>query len=245
MKKERIDKLLHEQGFADSLIKAKALVMSGVVLADEKRIEKASELFTPEVQIRIKGESDESRYVSRGGLKLEKALSEFNICIDTYVCLDIGSSTGGFTDCLLRSGAKKVTAIDAGTNQIVWRLRNDPRVEVRENTNARHLTANDFDENFDLAVIDVSFISLKKIIPVIISLLKESGRMIALIKPQFEVGKGEVGKGGIVRETEKHERIISEINECAIKCGLRVSGVIESPILGAGGNKEFLALYER
>lgn len=245
MKKERIDKLLQERCFADSLAKAQALVMSGVVLVDEKRIEKASETFPPDIRIRIKGDTAESRYVSRGGLKLEKALASFHICPSEYVCLDIGSSTGGFTDCLLKSGAKKVVAIDSGTNQLVWSLRNDHRVEVRENTNARNLTIENFNESFDLIVIDVSFISLKKIIPAMIPLLKKNGKIISLIKPQFEVKRGEVGKGGVVRENEKHDRVISEINDFVITLGLRASGVIESPILGAEGNKEFLALYER
>lgn len=245
MKKERIDKLLYEQGFADSKSKATALVMSGVVLANEKRVEKPSESFPPGMLIRIKGETAASRYVGRGGLKLEKALSEFHICPDEYVCLDVGSSTGGFTDCLLQNGAKKVVAVDAGTNQLVWSLRTDSRVDVRENTNARSLKPGDFGETFDLIVIDVSFISLTKIVPALVPLLMESGRIISLIKPQFEVRKGEVGIGGIVRESEKHERVVAEINECAVSLGLKVSGLAESPILGAGGNKEFLALYER
>ena len=209
MKKERIDKLLHDRGFADSPAKARALVMSGAVLADEKRVEKASEAFLPEISIRIKGETAASKYVGRGGLKLEKALSKFYIRPNGYVCLDVGSSTGGFTDCLLQSGAKKVMAVDSGTNQLVWSLRTDARVEVRENTNARGLKPEDFAGQFDLIVIDVSFISLTKIIPAMIPLLVESGRIIALIKPQFEVRKGEVGEGGIVRESEKHERIIA------------------------------------
>lgn len=245
MRKERIDKLLLEQGFADSQAKANALVMSGVVLADEKRVQKPSETFPPCVLIRIKGETAASRYVGRGGLKLEKALSDFHIRPDGYVCLDIGSSTGGFTDCLLQNGARKVVAVDAGTNQLVWSLRNDARVDVCENTNARSLKPDDFAELFDLIVIDVSFISLTKIIPATIPLLKEGGIIISLIKPQFEVRRGEVGAGGIVRESEKHQRVVAEVNDCALSLDLKVSGLIESPILGAEGNKEFLALYER
>jgi len=245
VKKERIDKLLHETGFADSLNIAQALVMSGVVLADEKRVEKPSETFSPDIEIRIKGETAASRYVGRGGLKLENALLEFHICPSGYLCLDIGSSTGGFTDCLLQNGARKVVAVDVGTNQLVWGLRNDDRVEVRENTNARHLMPEDFKEKFDLIVIDVSFISLTRIIPRAMPLLAVNGRIIPLIKPQFEVAKGEVGDGGIVRETEKHDRVVSELNAFAVSLGLRVSGIIESPIRGAEGNKEFLALYER
>ena len=245
MKKERIDKLLHERGFADSRTKAQALVMSGVVLVDEKRVEKPSQAFPPESQIRIKGESAESRFVGRGGLKLEAALNTFHIRPDGYVCLDVGSSTGGFTDCLLQNGAARVVAVDAGTNQMAWKLRNDPRVDVRENTNARGLKPEDFDALFDLIVMDVSFISVTKILPALVPLLNPGGRIIALIKPQFEVGKGEVGKGGIVREPEKHERVIAEINDFALSIGLSNGGLIDSPILGAEGNKEFLALYER
>ena len=158
--------------------------------------------------------------------------------------LDVGASTGGFTDCLLQNGAKKVFCVDVGTNQLVWKLRNDERVEARENTNARHLKPEDFDEKFDLIVMDVSFISVTKILPALLPLLSENGKIIILIKPQFEVGKGEVGKGGIVRDAEKHERVVSEVNEFAEKIGLKVSGLIDSPILGAEGNKEFLVLYE-
>ncbi len=245
MKKQRIDKLLVDLGFAESFAKAQALVMSGVVLVDEKRIEKPSQEVVGSENIRIKGESPESKYVGRGGLKLEKALQEFHIQPSECVCLDIGASTGGFTDCLLQNGAKKVITIDVGTNQIAWKLRNDDRVEVRENTNARFLKSEDFSEKFNLIVMDVSFISVTKIIPALIPLIKETGKIIVLIKPQFEVIKGEVGKGGIVRETEKHERVVNEVNDFAENIGLKVLNVIDSPILGAEGNREFLALYEK
>lgn len=244
MKKERIDNLLVQFGFADSLEKAKAIVMAGIVIVNNNRVEKPSETFSREAKIRIKGASAENKFVGRGGLKLEKALKEFHIRPSGYVCLDVGASTGGFTDSLLQNGAKNVIAVDAGTNQIDWKLRNDPRVEVRENTNARYLKLEDFAEKFDLIVVDVSFISVKKIISALVSLLKENGKIIVLIKPQFEVGKAEVGVGGIVRETEKHERVIREVSSFAEFCGLKNSGVIESPITGAEGNKEFLALYE-
>ena len=243
MKKERIDKLLMQSGFADSLAKAQALVMAGVVLVNEQRVGKASETFPNDAKIRIKGDSPEAKFASRAGLKLEKALLEFQIDVTDSVCLDIGASTGGFTDCLLQNGAKKVVAIDSGTNQLVWKLRQDSRVEVRENTNARYLKSEDFAEKFDLAVMDVSFISATKIIGAIVPLLPENGKFVVLIKPQFEVGKNEVGKGGIVRETEKHERVIVEVNTFAENCGLKIRGVIESPIYGADGNKEFLACY--
>ena len=245
MKKERIDKLLHDLGFADSRTKAKALVMAGSVLVDEKRVEKSSETFAPDASIRIKGNTPESKFVGRGGLKLQEALRYFDIRPAGYVCIDVGSSTGGFTDCLLQKGADKIFAVDVGTNQLVWSLRTDPRVQVLENTNARNLATADFNVKFDLAVMDVSFISVTKLLPVLLRLLRDDGRIITLIKPQFEVGKGEVGKGGIVRESEKHERVVNEINKFAEGIGLLVVGMVESPILGAGGNKEFLALYEK
>jgi len=245
MKKERIDKLLLEGGFAESRAKAQALVMAGVVLVDEKRVAKPSETYGPEALIRIKGDTAESKYVGRGGLKVEKALEEFGIDPAGYICLDVGASTGGFTDCLLQNGAAKVVAIDVGTNQLAWKLRSDPRVDSRENVNARALTPDDFEGPFDLIVMDVSFISVTKILPVLVPLLAKAGRIIVLIKPQFEVGKGEVGKGGIVKDPAQHERVVRKVSEFAVGCGLRVGGVIDSPILGAEGNKEFLALYER
>ena len=235
--------MLFERGFAESRVKAQAMVMAGVVLVDEKRAEKASDTFPPEANIRIKGDSPESRYVSRGGLKLEAAFRDFQVDPTGFVCLDIGASTGGFTDCLLQHGAARVVAVDAGTNQLVWKLREDPRVEVHEKTNARVLQPGDFPAQFDLIVMDVSFISVTKIIPVLPPLLKDNGRVIILIKPQFEVGKGEVGKGGIVREREKHERVVKEVNASTEEHGLTPMGVINSPITGAEGNKEFLGLY--
>lgn len=243
MKKERIDKLLADLGFAESRAKAQAMIMAGTVLVDEKRVSKPSELFTSDAPIRIKGQGPDSRYVGRGGLKLEAALTEFGIYPVGFACLDVGSSTGGFTDCLLQHGAASVVAVDVGTNQLAWKIRNDPRVEVRENTNARSLTFSDFGRRFDLIVMDVSFISATKILSVLPGLLTDSGKIIVLIKPQFEVGKGEVGKGGIVREAEKQERVVSEVNAFAEGLGLRVIGTIESPITGAEGNREFLSCY--
>ncbi len=244
MKKERIDKLLVSNGFAESRAKAQAMVMAGTVLVNERRVDKASESFYGGETIRIKGDSPETRFVGRGGLKLEKALERFNICPNEYVCLDVGSSTGGFTDCLLQNGARKVYAVDAGTNQLVWKLRNDPRVEVRENVNARYLSRADFAEQFDLIVMDVSFISVTKILGALILLLKQTGKIIVLIKPQFEVGRGEAAKGGIVRDPEKHTEVVSKVNEFAAGIGLKASEAVDSPILGADGNKEFLVLYE-
>jgi len=243
MKKLRIDRLLVESGIAETEAKAKALVMSGVVIVDNKRVEKPSEIFVRDKTIRLKGEEDRIKFVGRGGLKLEKALDVFNICVSGYVCLDIGASTGGFTDCLLQNGAKKIYAVDAGTNQLVWKLRNDERVVVREKTNARYLEPEDFDDKFDLIVIDVSFISIRKLFSAIKPLMRPEGKIIALIKPQFEVGRDEVEKGGVVRDNKKHEQVIIEINTFANKIGFQVEGITDSPILGAAGNKEFLVKY--
>jgi len=245
MKKQRIDKLLVEKGIAESALRAQALVMSGVVLVDEKRAEKPSDSFPADAIVRIKGESAASRYVGRGGVKLEAALREFAIDPTGFICLDIGASTGGFTDCLLQHGATRIVTIDSGTNQLAWKIRDDRRVDVREKTNARSLRPIDFDSKFDLIVIDVSFISVTRIIPALPPLLADRGSVVILIKPQFEVRKGEVGPGGIVKEPEKHQRVVNEINSFAARSGFLTAGVIESPILGAEGNKEFLGLYEK
>jgi 23S rRNA (cytidine1920-2'-O)/16S rRNA (cytidine1409-2'-O)-methyltransferase len=246
MRRERIDKLLVERGFAESRTKAQALVMSGVVLVDDQRIEKPSDLVTSNSEIRIKGTDNlASRYVGRGGLKLEAALREFSINPQGMVCLDVGASTGGFTDCLLQHGARRVVAVDVGHNQIDWRLRTDPRVEVREGVNARYLKEEDFNEHFELIVMDVSFISATRVIPALVPLLTPTGGLITLIKPQFEVGKGEVGSGGIVRDPEKRNRVVQEVNDCARELGLELLGLIESPIHGADGNVEFLVHYQK
>lgn len=244
MKRERIDKLLVERGLAESRTKAQAMVMAGVVLVNEQRVEKSSDQFLSDSQIRIKHADDPtSRYVGRGGLKLEAALRQFQIDVRGFVCLDVGASTGGFTDCLLQHGAERVFAIDVGHNQIDWRLRNDPRVEVREGLNARYLQPADFPARFDLIVIDVSFISVVKILPSVVSLLKPFGSIVVLIKPQFEVGRGEVGSGGVVRDEEKRIKAVDSVNEFALTLGLKIEGTIESPITGAEGNIEYLAHY--
>ncbi|MEP6912555.1 MAG: TlyA family RNA methyltransferase [bacterium] len=244
MKHERVDKLLVERGLAESRTKAQALVMAGLVLVNEQRINKPSDLVAPDAELRVKGGDDPaSRYVGRGGVKLEAALREFQINVEGLTCLDVGASTGGFTDCLLQHGARKVISIDVGHNQIDWRLRTDSRVEVREGVNARYLKPDDFPTRFELVVMDVSFISATKILPAIVPILTDTGQLITLIKPQFEVGKGEVGKGGIVRDPQKHLRVIDEVNRVAQDLGLQTSSVIESPIHGADGNVEFLARY--
>jgi 23S rRNA (cytidine1920-2'-O)/16S rRNA (cytidine1409-2'-O)-methyltransferase len=244
LKRERIDKLLVEQGLAESRTKAQAMIMAGVVLVNEQRVEKPSEQFASDSQIRIKHADDPtSRYVGRGGLKLEAALNKFQIDARGAVCLDVGASTGGFTDCLLQNGAAKVFAIDVGHNQIDWRLRNDPRVEIRERVNARYLQPQDFPTKFDLIVIDVSFISVRKILPAVVALLKPGASLVVLIKPQFEVGRADVGSGGIVRDEQKRIRAVHFVSETASTLGLRAEGVTESPITGAEGNVEYLAHY--
>jgi len=246
VRRERIDKLLVELGLAESRTKAQAMVMSGVVLVDEQRVDKPSEQFPTDSQIRVKRADDAaSRFVGRGGLKLEAALKTFQIDVKGLTCLDVGASTGGFTDCLIQYGAAKVFAIDVGHNQIDWRLRQDPRVEVREGVNARFLVPQDFPVQFQLAVMDVSFISATKVLPAIAPLLTDLGRLILLIKPQFEVGRGEIGSGGIVRDPDKRSRVVKEINNFAASIGLKNIDVIESPIQGMEGNVEFLSLYER
>ncbi|HVG30666.1 MAG TPA: TlyA family RNA methyltransferase [Pyrinomonadaceae bacterium] len=246
MKRERIDRLLVERGLAESRTRAQALVMAGVVIVGERRVEKPSETYAPDAPVRVRGADDPAaRYVGRGGLKLEAALEAFRLDVRDAVCLDVGASTGGFTDCLLQRGARRVTALDVGHNQIDYRLRTDPRVEVREGVNARHLAPEDFDERFDLVVMDVSFISATKVLPALVPLMKEGGALVVLVKPQFEVGKGEVGKGGVVRDPSQHARVVAEVNRAAESLGLVARGVVDSPILGAEGNKEFLALYGR
>lgn len=244
MRRERIDKLLVERGLAESRTKAQAMVMAGVVLVNEQRVEKPSDQFVPDAQIRVKRADDPtSRYVGRGGLKLEAALREFQLDVRGLICLDVGASTGGFTDCLLQNGAAKVFAIDVGHNQIDWRLRNDPRVEVREGVNARYVQPDDFPCSFDLVVIDVSFISVVKILPSVVPLLQPHASMVVLIKPQFEVGRGEVGSGGVVRDEQKRLRAVAEVNEFASTLGLKIEKTIESPIQGTEGNVEYLAHY--
>jgi len=238
MSKERLDKILVGRGLAESRTRAQALILAGQVLVHEQRVDKPGQLIDSEEEIRIKGETP--RYASRGGLKLEAALSEFNIDPNGKTAIDIGASTGGFTDCLLQHGAARVWAVDVGHNQLVWRLRQDPRVVVLENVNARNLDPDLFPVRFDLATVDVSFISLSKILPALRPCLSDSADCVALIKPQFEVGKGEVGRGGIVTDVAKHRRVLHETKDMALSIGLYPVALIESPILGAEGNKEFL-----
>lgn len=239
--KERLDKLLVTRGLADTRTKAQALILAGQVFSGQQRLDKAGQLVALDAPLAVK---ETMPFVGRGGLKLAAALDHFQIEAAGKVCLDIGASTGGFTDCLLQRGAARVVAVDVGHGQIDWKLRQDARVEVRENINARYLTREDFSERFDLVVMDVSFISLTKILPVVPPLLDSSAFVLALIKPQFEVGRAEVGKGGIVRDEVAQQRVVEEIVQFAASIGLHSRGVIDSPILGADGNREFLACFE-
>ncbi|GAK59134.1 hemolysin A [Candidatus Vecturithrix granuli] len=236
--KERLDKLVCERGLAESREQAKRLILAGLVLVNAQKIDKAGTLIPEDADIRLLGQ--EHPYVGRGGLKLEKALHEFQIDPTGKVAIDVGASTGGFTDCLLQHGAKKVYAVDVGYGQLAWKLLNNPRVIPRERTNVRYLTPEDFPEQMDMAVIDLSFISITKILEPIQRLLKPRADVIALVKPQFEVGKGEVGKGGIVKSPEKHQRVLQEVREYAERLGFEFKGMLESPIKGAKGNTEFL-----
>jgi 23S rRNA (cytidine1920-2'-O)/16S rRNA (cytidine1409-2'-O)-methyltransferase len=238
MPKDRLDKLIVERGLAESRTRAQALILAGQVLVAEQRADKPGQMVDTALEIRIKGEMP--RYVSRGGLKLEAALREFQIDPTNQTCIDIGASTGGFTDCLLQHGAARVWAIDVGHNQLVWKLRQDPRVIVLEGQNARDLDPEQFTEPLTLATIDVIFISLKKVLPALADCLADGAAIIALVKPQFEVGRGEVGKHGVVTEPRKHRRVLIDVAKAAALLKLRPIDVIQSPILGAEGNREFL-----
>ena len=242
MTKQRLDKLMVERGLAPSREKAQALIMAGQVVVGDHAVDKSGHQVPLDVEIRIKG--DVLPYVSRGGLKLKKALDQFGIDVSGLVAIDVGASTGGFTDCLLQGGALKVFAVDVGHGQLAWKLQQDPRVVNIEKTNIRYLTPDQLGAVPDLAVIDASFISLSKVLPPTLALLKPGGRIIALIKPQFEVGKGEVGKGGIVRDPAAHQKVIDDVSSMAQELGLSVAGVCESPITGADGNREFLIVLD-
>jgi 23S rRNA (cytidine1920-2'-O)/16S rRNA (cytidine1409-2'-O)-methyltransferase len=234
--KVRIDRLLTESGLVESRHKAQALVMAGRVLVDGLVVDKAGKEVDSESRITIK---EALRYVSRGGLKLEGALDGFSIDVTGLKVLDCGSSTGGFTDCLLKRGAEGVVAVDVGRGLLDSKLRDDDRVKVIEGRNIRYLEPEEVGEELDLAVIDVSFISLTKVLPRVKGFLREKGEILALVKPQFEVGKGEVGKGGIVKDPEKHRRVIEGLKVFSLELNLSPLGVTESPIKGAKGNKEF------
>jgi 23S rRNA (cytidine1920-2'-O)/16S rRNA (cytidine1409-2'-O)-methyltransferase len=237
-KKVRLDQLLVQKDLAESREKARAMIMAGVVEVDHVRVDKPGHLVSSSAPVTVK--EVYPPYVSRGGIKLKAALDQFGVDVRDKTILDVGSSTGGFTDCLLQSGAGRVIAVDVGYGQLHWKLRNDPRVTVLERTNIRYLEPGDIGETLDGAVIDVSFISLRLVVPAVSQHLGEGRFIIALVKPQFEVGKGQVGKGGVVRDPELHERVLSELNRFFESLGWSVSGCIASPILGPKGNKEFL-----
>ncbi|OGQ51475.1 MAG: hypothetical protein A2W66_08180 [Deltaproteobacteria bacterium RIFCSPLOWO2_02_56_12] len=236
-KRERLDKLLVERGLVASREEGRSRILAGEVLVDDQPLAKAGSLVDSNALIRMKGKS--LPYVSRGGVKLEKALQEFSIEVGDKVVLDVGASTGGFSDCLLAHGARRVYAVDVGYGQLDWKLRNDPRVVVLEKRNIRYLEGEELSDPPQIATIDVSFISLRLVLPKVQKLLTPYGEIVALIKPQFEVGKGKVGKGGVVRSGEEHRRVIEEIKEAAVALKLEVRGVTESPLLGPKGNREF------
>ncbi|MFO7554223.1 MAG: TlyA family RNA methyltransferase [Desulfobacterales bacterium] len=235
--KKRLDLVILEKGFVRSRQRAKALIMAGKVLVNNHVVDKPGSIVLSDDDIVLKGK--DHRYVSRGGLKLEKALQVLGVDITGFVCLDIGASTGGFTDCLLQHGASHVYAVDVGYGQLAWELRQDPRVVVIERTNIRYMQPEAVPQLVDLITIDVSFISLKKVVPEVVKFLKKGARILALIKPQFEVGKGNVGKGGVVQAPELHNDVIENLSDFFLNIHLVREFVIPSPILGPKGNREF------
>ena len=239
----RIDRLLFERGLAESREKAQAMIFAGQILVNNQKLDKAGALVPGDADIRILGET--LPYVSRGGLKLAAALKEFGVVANGKIALDVGASTGGFTDCLLQNGATKVYAVDVGYGQMAWKIRQDPRVVVIERTNIRDMDPTLIPEPIDLTVIDVSFISLEKVVPHILKFLKPGSELVALIKPQFEVGKEQVGKGGIVRDEAARNTAKNRIIESMRGLGFDVKGVITSPITGQDGNVEFLMYATR
>ena len=236
--KKRLDVLLTERGFCDSRSKAQAVIMAGQVYVDGQKADKPGISYEETVDIEVRGES--CPYVSRGGLKLEKALRDFGVDPTGFVCSDSGASTGGFTDCLLQQGASKVFAIDVGYGQLDWKIRSDTRVVVMERTNIRYVTPEDLGEALDLSVIDVSFISLKIVLPAIKALLKPSGQVLCLIKPQFEAGREKVVKKGVIREPETHKQVLDDFVELANNLDFTILGLTFSPVKGPEGNIEFL-----
>ncbi|MBN2809114.1 MAG: TlyA family RNA methyltransferase [Deltaproteobacteria bacterium] len=238
MVKERIDILLVQRGLAASRERAAALVLAGKVVCGEHLVEKAGSRVDSSAEIRLKGE--DIPFVGRGGLKLDAALQAFQVEVADRVALDIGASTGGFTDCLLQHGVRRVYALDVGYGQLAWSLRNDARVVVMERTNIRNSVRADFEDQLELAVLDLSFVSLTKVLPVVAQLLEPGAPVVALVKPQFEVGKGEVGKGGIVRDAEKREAALAKVCSFAQEHGFSHHQTITSPVLGQKGNVEYL-----
>lgn len=241
--KVRLDKLLVDRGFAPTLEKARALILARAVKINDAYQDKAGVPVAVDSEIQIKGQ--DNPYVSRGGLKLEAALKEFELNVENIVAIDVGASTGGFTDCLLQAGARKVFALDVGYGQLAWKLREDKRVIVIERTNIRHYNGADLDERIDLAAIDASFISLKIIIPSVLKFLEEDARILALIKPQFEAARKDVESGGVVRDASVHDRVLQDIRGFCESLKLAVEGTCASPVIGPAGNREFFILARK
>jgi len=239
MKLERVDVLLVEKGLCESREQAKRLILAGEVRIGDRVVDKPGQKLADDAALEVR---EKPKFVGRGGIKLEGALEAFGIDPTGWVCIDVGASTGGFTDCLLQHGAAKVHAVDVGTNQLVWKLRNDPRVVVKEQFNARHMVPEDLGEKVRLAVMDLSFISLTKVLPAVFSVLDEEGSVVCLIKPQFELDREDISKGGIVRDPALHERAVEKIRRFVVdECRREWRGLIASPITGTDGNQEFLA----
>ena len=236
--KKRLDVLLVEQGLADSREKAKAIIMSGIVYVDNNKEDKAGTTFEETARIEVRGNT--LKYVSRGGLKLEKAMNNFGVTLEGKVCMDVGASTGGFTDCMLQNGAVKVYSVDVGHGQLAWKLRNDERVVCMEKTNIRYVTPDDIDDVIEFASIDVSFISLTTVLPAVRALMTPGGEIVCLIKPQFEAGREKVGKKGVVRELSTHIEVVQMIVDYARANGFRTLHLTYSPIKGPEGNIEYL-----
>lgn len=241
--KKRLDVLLVERGLAESRQKALATVMSGIVFVNGQRAGKAGQAVSVDAELELRGQA--LAYVSRGGLKLEKAVHAFGLTLSELTCADIGASTGGFTDCMLQNGAKKVYAVDVGYGQLDWRLRNDPRVVCMERTNARYLTHEQIPEELDFASVDVSFISLSRILPAVSGLLREEGRAVCLVKPQFEAGRDKVGKKGVVRDAAVHREVLEHFLGHARESGFTVLGLTFSPVRGPEGNIEYLGYLQK
>jgi len=243
-RKERLDKLLVERRLASSRERAKGLIMAGSVWVGGQKVTKVGAEFPVDVQVEVK-ESPLQRYVSRGGLKLEAAIKEFGLTVQGKVCLDVGASKGGFTDCLLKNGAQRVYALDVGYGQLDWKLRNDPRVVNIERTNIRYFNRKEIKGPIDLATIDVSFISLDKVLPKVKALIDKKGEIVSLIKPQFEAGREKVQRGGVVKDRKVHQEVIDKIKLLARDLGLKVKGLIASPIRGPAGNVEYFIYLKK
>ena len=241
--KIRLDQYLVQHGLTQSRERAKALIMSGIVFVNEQKVDKAGEMIKEDAKVEVRGH--DIGYVSRGGLKLEKAMAEFPIELNGCICGDIGASTGGFTDCMLQNGASKVYSVDVGYGQLAWKLREDPRVVCMERTNARYLTHEQIPDELDFASIDVSFISLKLILPAVANVLKDGGYVASLVKPQFEAGREKVGKKGVVRDPVVHKEVLEHYLEHAREAGFGVLGLTYSPIRGPEGNIEYLGFLQK